>query len=255
MTTLQFNMRRRRGNTALYFFSRTKNTAFNEEIEMSLFIFYRKERFQMREFKIPTNPYCDGRLYWKSRVRFFPGITCLVGCNGSGKTTLLHEIREQLKKEPNVLVLDYDDRMNGGSRLMDALTFYGHTSDVIGMFMSSEGEKIMKGVEYFIGSIRRQIMKYNPGEIWILLDAVGSGLSIDGIHEIQDVAQVIIDDNKDRDVYFVVSTNEYEFTIGADCIDVTTFLHERFGTYNVYKTFILKTREKKNRRYQRNETE
>ena len=204
----------------------------------------------MRTFEIPTNPYEDRvRLFTKKTVEFKPGITCLVGCNGSGKTTLLHLIRDQLENEKDILCLSYDDRSQGGSNLMSKFGFQQRLEDLAGMVMRSEGERIHRGFGEFIGGILRQILNKNPKEVWLLIDAVGSGLSIDNILEIIDFFEFMRGEHTERDLYFVVSTNEYEFARNQDCIDVTTFGHKKFTDYEKYKAYILKTREKKDKRY------
>ena len=204
----------------------------------------------MRKFTVPTRPFDDDmRLYLRKDVEFHPGLTTLIGCNGSGKTTLMLLIKDKLRQDKDVLVLSYDDRFEGGSNLMGALAFRDDMSGVASMFMSSEGERIIRGVGYFARGIRKRIQKANPKEIWILLDAVGSGLSIDGIQDVKDFANAVIMDNRGVLVYFVVSTNEYEFTIGADNIDVTTFRHLKFKDYDEYRDYILKTAKKKEKRY------
>lgn len=204
----------------------------------------------MRTFIVPTKPFDDDmRLYLRKEVTFNPGLTTLIGCNGSGKTTLMTFMTDKLRKDNDILLLSYNDRFDGQSNLMDVLAFRNDMSGVASMFMSSEGERIIHGVGYFAQGIRKRIQKANPKEIWILLDAVGSGLSIDGIRNIKDLARVIIEDNQGTDVYFVVSTNEYEFTVDADNIDVTTFGHKQFKDYDDYRNYILKTAKKKEKRY------
>lgn len=204
----------------------------------------------MRKFIVPTKPFDDDlRLYLRKDVEFHPGLTTLVGCNGSGKTTLMMLIKDELRKDKDILLLSYDDRFDGQSNLMSALGYRGDMTGVTSMFMSSEGERIIYGVGCFAQGIRKRIQKANPKEIWILLDAVGSGLSIDGIRNIKDLARVIVEDNLGTDVYFVVSTNEYEFTVDADNIDVTTFGHKQFKDYDDYRNYILKTAKKKEKRY------
>lgn len=204
----------------------------------------------MRKFTVPTKPFDDDmRLYFRKEVEFHPGLTTLIGCNGSGKSTLMMLIKDKLRRDKDILVLSYDDRFEGGSNLMEALAFRDDMSGVASMFMSSEGERIIRGVGYFARGIRKKIQKESPKEIWILLDAVGSGLSIDGIKDIKDLAKAVIEDNQGILVYFVVSSNEYEFTIGADNIDVTTFRHLKFKDYDEYRNYILKTAKKKEKRY------
>lgn len=204
----------------------------------------------MRKFTVPTRPFDDNmRLYLRKEVEFHPGFTTLIGCNGSGKSTLMTLMKDRLKNEPDVLVLSYDDRMNGGHNLMEKFGFQNRMNDLAQMMTSSEGEKIHKGLEDFVMGMRKEIWRRSPHEIWIFMDAVGSGLSIDGIQEIKDLANAITMDNRGVLVYFVVSTNEYEFTIGADNIDVTTFRHLKFKDYDEYRDYILKTAKKKEKRY------
>ena len=206
----------------------------------------------MRTFTVPTNPYGDFRLYSHKDVIFNPGLTCLIGCNGSGKSTLMMLMKEELKNKPGVLVLSYDDRSNGGSHLMEKFGFNERYDKLGAMMMSSEGEKIHIGLEDFVSTMRRAIWQCEPDELWIFMDAVGSGLSIDGIREVKDFADCVYEDNEGkRDVYFVVSTNEFEFAEKTDCIDVTTFEHVLFTEYNTYRDFILKTRMKKDKRIER----
>ena len=206
----------------------------------------------MREIRVPTNPYGD-RLFSRRTVKLYPGrITCLVGCNGSGKTTLMMELKEILKKEKDILALSYDDRTDGGHHLMEKFGFEDKMSDLAMMFMSSEGERIHKGLCDFVAGMRREIWRREPRELWIFMDAVGSGLSIDGIQEIKDFADCLFEDNEgSRDIYFIVSTNEFEFAENADCIDVTTFQHVTFTEYGTYRDYILKTRKKKDKRLEK----
>ena len=200
-------------------------------------------------FTVPTSPY-DERLYLRKTVTFDPGMTVLVGCNGSGKTTLMRLIREQLEKDSEICVINYNDRADGGSHLMSKFGYLGNYSGLATMMMSSEGERIMMGIGDAVGRMRREIHNGSYREIWIFLDAVGSGLSIDGIREIKDLYNIIIEDNPDRkdSIYFVVSTNEYEFTVGVDCIDVTTFRHTIFMNYEDYRNYVMQTRKKKDKR-------
>ena len=205
-----------------------------------------------RKFQIPTDPYDEGvRLYARKDISLNPGLTTLIGCNGSGKSTLLMFLKDQLQKDPDILVMKYDDRYDGGHNLMEKMGFLEDFVGLSTMMTSSEGERIYVGLGHFIGNMRREIRKNHPKEVWILMDAVGSGLSIDKIDEIKELADIIIEDNPGIDVYFIVSTNEYEFTVGADCIDVTTFKHMTFNDYADYRNYILETAKRKEKRYER----
>ena len=204
----------------------------------------------MKTFTVPTDPYGDGQLYLKKDIYFEPNrLTVLVGCNGSGKSTLMRLLKDQMKEDNDILILSYDDRKDGQSNLMEKMGFYGDYTALSTMICSSEGERIYQGVGQFVGRMRSQIKKNKPKEIWIFMDAVGSGMSIDKIQELKDFSEFIFEDNKETDIYFVVSTNEYEFAEKSDCIDVTTFRHMVFKDYNEYRNYILKTAKKKERRY------
>lgn len=204
----------------------------------------------MRNFVIPKNPYDSNRiLYTRDNVTINNGITVLCGCNGSGKTTLLRFINRQLEKDKCVSVLYFDNYVDGGSTKIQQLLMTGHSEECATMVMSSEGERIMQSVSYIASKIGSTIRNNNPKEMWILLDAVGSGLSIDGIDEVLDFINFVQEQNPTMELYCVISTNEYEFAKGNDCIDVRTFKHMRFDDYEKYRNFILKSRKVKDKRY------
>lgn len=199
---------------------------------------------------MPTRPYGDERLYLRKDITFNTGLTVLTGCNGSGKSTLLLLIKDKIRKmdSDDILCLKYDDRKDGGSHMMESMLFHDNLSGLANMAFSSEGERIMSGFGNFVSSLGCKVSQTNAKEVWILVDAVGSGLSIDGILEIKDFANFIQEENPRKNIYFVVSTNEYEFARGSDCIDVTTFRHITFNDYEVYKSYILETKKKKSKR-------
>ena len=64
---------------------------------------------------------------------------------------------------------------------------------------------------------------------------------------------MILSDLKDKKIYIVAASNEYELVTGEKCMDVMSgrYLKKSFSSYNSYKKFILKSREKKNRRLER----
>lgn len=216
-----------------------------------------------KNFVIPIKPFDDDfRLYSRKDIGFNPGLTILVGCNGSGKSTLLTLLNDQLvpvaRKDKSILLLSYDDRgLDGSANLVSKFALFERYDLVSQTMIESEGEKIMHGICEKAGHIghkiktKRKLESKDYKEIWVLLDAVGSGLSIDGIISIkEDLVNVVIKDNPNTDVYFIISTNEYEFVNGEeDCIDITTFKHIRFKSYDDYKNYILKTRKKKDKRY------
>lgn len=201
------------------------------------------------KFSIPQCPFGDNKKLYSGKQLFLKqGFTPLVGCNGSGKSTLLLLLKEQLQKREGAVLIEYNDRNDGGHSLIDRMMRFDRTEEAMGMFLSSEGERIFRGVGNLISQIASTIRKQQPKELWILMDCVGSGLSIDYICEIKDIVPFIMEQNPDVHCYFVMPTNEYEFARGEDCIDVTTLKHVKFKDYEDYRDYVLKTRKKKDER-------
>lgn len=229
-----------------------------------------------RIFKTWRNPYDEGfSTCRKKEIEINSGVTVLVGCNGAGKSTLLHNIREGLKKE-NVPVFVYDNEKNGGHNSIGESIFYGDVALGATALCSSEGENITINLGKIASKLRKFIQTGDDGnrfsklgrllsdeekieitsnERWILLDTMDSGYSIDNVIEMKDFFQMVLDDSKmhGMEVYIVISSNEYELAHDSDCFDVMEGKYIRFTGYEEYKKFILKTREKKNKRYKTEE--
>ena len=232
-----------------------------------------------RKFKLHKRYYGEEYdLYKKGTITIEEGVTVLVGCNGSGKTTLLHQIREQLKNE-NIPVLTFDNLQDGGKNAMSSAAFYGEFKFMATAMSSSEGENIVMNISRLAAKLRHFIKtgevndkkaelakafaslsnndKNNkeeeaglPNERWLLLDAVDSGLSVDNIVDIKEyLFKTILEDAGDTKVYIIVSANEYEMARNENCFDVYAGKYMKFGTYEKYRNFILKSKEIKNSRY------
>ena len=174
----------------------------------------------MHKFNIPTNPYehgDSGKIYMKSDVVIKSGITVLVGCNGSGKTTFLNLIEDTLKQDSDAAVLHYDNLHEGGDRAKESAGWHDNLSLLATLIQSSEGEQIVTNLGNTARKIGAFVRKYanNHKEIWVLLDALDSGLSVDNIDSDKtDLFDIIIEDFKQRescDIYIIVSANSYEF--------------------------------------------
>lgn len=229
-----------------------------------------------RTFKTWRDPYDEGfSTCRKKEIEIKSGVTVLVGCNGAGKSTLLHNIREELKKE-NIPVFVYDNEKGGGHNSIGESMFYGDIVLGATAMCSSEGENITINLGKIASKLRKFIQTGDNGdrfnrlgrllagedenevtsnERWILLDAMDSGYSIDNVIEMKDFFQMVLDDAKmhGMEVYIVISSNEYELAHDSECFDVMEGKYIRFEGYEEYKKFILKSREKKDKRYKTEE--
>lgn len=200
-----------------------------------------------RKFKINRDYHDLGyNIYKKETITLNPGVTVLVGCNGSGKTTLLDQLKRLLEKE-ELPVIMFNNLHDGGHNSISEAMFYGDIEFVASSIQSSEGENITLNMINFarkIGSFTR--MNKNAPEIWILLDAVDSGLSVDNVIDIKEyLFKTIIDENSNSDVYIVISANEYELARDEQCFDVINGKYIKFNDYEEYRDFILMSRNKK----------
>lgn len=208
----------------------------------------------------------------KKQIEIQQGLTVLVGCNGSGKTTLLHNIKSELKKE-DIPVFYYDNEKDGGNNSISESIFYGNLSFTATALCSSEGENISLNLSKIASKLRKFVETGDNGnrfnalaktlalkddneennvsnERWILLDAMDSGYSIDNVIEMKDFFDLVIKDAKEFgiELYIVISSNEYELAHESKCFDVMEGKYIQFASYEDYKKFILRTREKKDKR-------
>jgi hypothetical protein len=119
---------------------------------------------------------------------------------------------------------------------------------------SSEGENIDMNIGNFAQKVGEFQRKHpDAKELFIFLDAVDSGFSIDNIVELKKFFSCILKYRDDTDIYIVVSANEYELARGENCYDVLRCRYVKFSSYERYRRFILQTREAKDKRIRRPE--
>lgn len=186
------------------------------------------------------NPYCSEEKLFKSRiVRLKYGLNVLVGPNGSGKSTILRNLREDFDHN-NYTIFNYDNLHDGGSNSVSKAAFMNNIGFMSSMLTSSEGEGIMNNLGLVANAIGKFITfseKEFPNEpIFILLDAVDSGLSINNIEELKDLFDIICNDSKD--VVIVASCNTYTMTVGSYCWDVKNSKSISFKDYQEYHDYI-----------------
>lgn len=202
-------------------------------------------------------------------IEFKEGLTVLVGCNGIGKTTLLMNIRE-FCKEQDIPVLSYDNLKDGGLHAMDSAMYHGDTGLFGALYSSSEGESIKINFGTHIGKIREflkigfcnrlgdKVSKIMGRETpvkdkrrVILFDGIDSGLSVDAVVEVKQIFDLILKDSQAAHVetYIIVSANEYELARNAACFNTAMGKYIELPDYEAYRSFVLKTREQKEKRY------
>lgn len=198
------------------------------------------------KINLNTN-YWDSKepLYKKSTVELNPGVTMLVGRNGSGKTTFLIQLKQYLDKK-KIPYLSYDNMFDGGnlaySTLMEDLSYFKGVENKTEIFatklFSSEGQNIIINLSEFARTVEAFIKNNKDKEkVFVLFDAIDSGLSIDNIIEVKDFLKIVTDDAPNA--YIIVTANSYEMCYQSLCYDVKNSRYIGFFDYEDYKDFIL----------------
>lgn len=215
-----------------------------------------------RKIAITKNPYDQDFVIFKNtEPEFHEGITILVGANGTGKTTMIHFIEENMKKE-NIPCMVFNNLTNGGSHNVGYYSFEENFPMLAASMSSSEGEniiialgRVMEKLQKFIvtgnnGDIFQTEARYTTKERWLLLDAAGSGLSIDNIVALKNVLHTAVSDaiNNNITLYVVIAANEYEMARKEQCMDVVNGKYVNFPSYEEYRDFILSSHELKLKR-------
>lgn len=204
----------------------------------------------MRSIHIDRDPMGTGEyIFDRSSFSFKSGVTILVGANGTGKTTLLKMLRDQLEKE-NIPYISHDNLREGAEYMTSVSLERGRTEVAATLMCSSEGE----GIIICIGERAAQIGSFvrahpDAEEMWFLFDACDSGLDIKNIRDLKTyLFNEVLKDRKGKQVYIVAAANSYEMARGERCMDARTGNYMRFGTYEEYADFIVKSAEEKNKR-------
>jgi len=208
----------------------------------------------MHEVTVTTKPFDDDlKLYSRKQFILKPGINSLVGCNGSGKSTFIDcFLYPQLRRE-NIACYKHNDRTSGHSHYMEKLAFMNDFDGVAQMYMSSEGEQIVFALHSVIRTIV-SLCKENKGKkVFIIFDAIDSGMSVDEIIEIRGLfLDLVIPDMKSKfkvDLYVVVAANNYEWCNDERIhnINITNGSELKITSYENYKECILKSGKNKDK--------
>ena len=181
-----------------------------------------------------------------------PGYTALVGPNGAGKTTLLRQLQEIAEKR-KYKTFYYSNLTDGGDNAISAGLFRGDISFAATAMTSSEGERIAQSFGSKLGRIKQLVDEAVTSDIplFILLDGLDSGASIDRLNELMNVFDLIARDagvqsgGAEHEVYIVAAVNNYALAKRA-CVDVRTGKSLSFGDYAEYERFICSYFQDKN---------
>lgn len=195
------------------------------------------------------------------KYTFNPGVTMLIGPNGSGKTTTLHQlnsifnhmdfgvqkwnnIEQNNKVSPLYNCFHYENKYEERFTKDSWLNGEGSIRDLAESFGNSEGQDILNFLNKKvpkIGSTVTKSKKANYKGIFILIDGLDSGLSLDIINYLRTSLLdfiISIDNTEDFEVYIICSANSYEFCNNYDCVDVTTQQHIKFTNYEEYAKYF-----------------
>ena len=210
-------------------------------------------------------------------------ITCLIGCNGIGKTTAIEEMKQFLestgarevtdlqeynpmaglfdslredkdKKKPTAYIVYFDKDKTFIKNKGQGGQSWGFDHDIARICgnNSSNGESVimrLNGAIEAIGIfIKKSIKEQVP--LWIFIDDVDAGTSIDVIAEVKaNLIQASEYLNKHNlEHYIVVTSNSFEFAKDMYCLYARTMKPIEVTDYEKYKKFVLKSRKDKEKR-------
>lgn len=167
-----------------------------------------------------------------------PGYTPLVGPNGAGKTTLLHQLRDYAK-EHDILLFQYSNLVEGGAMARNSYIFHNDPASLSAATFSSEGEQIAFNFGQAVRKLGAAVCdaKAQGKPLFILLDALDSGASIDRARELRSLFNLICQDAGET-VYIVCACNSYELVRGEPGVNVRTGQKVKFKDYEEYADFI-----------------
>lgn len=191
-----------------------------------------------------------------------PGVTCLVGCNGYGKSTTSKEIRDWLTKNSYKYV-DFDNTVHGGSSMKAKCIQSGDFKTLATFMESSEGEGLIVSFSTYVKKIGAAVTKCIKDQkpLFVFLDAIDSGISIDNTRDIRRFLFKVIEDTSKNNVsaFIIITANTFEMcrsdTLEPDqidkfrCLDPYDFKHKTFKNYPRYEKYIMETRNILSKRY------
>lgn len=210
---------------------------------------------------IPREPYNRGqRVFLKSTLTLYPGITVLVGCNGIGKTTLLKYIQGYVAKEDPKAFLIAPNTKSEKEILI--ANFYSS-----GEMQSSNAWDLIRKLQFYIRAKGHEdtAVPHPPYAIQSMLDCIRRSdkvivfgdnldgcLSIDEIRAFQRSLRECLNKFKKAHptipIYVILTGNSFEMVYDNLCIDAKTMKVMKFLKYEEYAGYVMHSRNLKNRR-------
>lgn len=199
-------------------------------------------------------------------------VYCLVGCNGLGKSTILHQMIYDHHNSLNKTAFDIDSIINPYSLmgnlkkgkenyeefyiLLNSQTYptryQVEDNDVYSIFgkFKSNGENTIHNLSPSLKSIFNVVKTLKDKEVYILLDDLDVGVSVDVLIELSQVINRLELLLKDLNInyYIVITANSYELAKRFRCIDTITMQEVSFKDYEDYVKYICDTRKYKDTR-------
>lgn len=191
------------------------------------------------------------------KYEFDQGVTMLIGPNGSGKTSALSQLDSIFNTSNWKTIEDNDylrneyacyyynnthEQLSAKQRWLDS----GLTRRLASSFENSEGQDMWDYIYYkatAIGKTIRTAKETNKKGIFILIDGLDSGLSLDKINELRTHLLDFInkkETSEDFEVYIICSANSYEMCNHYNCIDVTNQNKVIFNNYEDFEKYFIK---------------
>ena len=214
------------------------------------------------------NYYNENQTLYKSNklVLQVNNVYCLVGCNGLGKSTILHQMIYDHDNSLDNTALDIDSIINPFSFMRNVEKdkekyneFYillnnktrptiNNVEDtslynILSNFIST-GENTIHNLSPNLKSIFNVIKTLENKEVYIMLDDLDVGVSVDVLIELSQVINRLELLLKDLNInyYIVITANSYELAKRFKCIDTITMEEVSFKDYGDYLKYVCNTR-------------
>jgi len=201
----------------------------------------------MIEIKIIKDPYdLKHYLYKTATINLNEGFTVIIGRNGCGKTTFCWQLAEHCKKQ-NIPYYKYDNYKQGGTHAHSEYSFLEDFDALSSTLFHSEGEQIFYNLGRQVQNISSLIKEHKDSkQLVIILDALDSGFDVEGIGQLKNIANIMVEDCRKNNIelYVVITANNYALIHKNSCMDVRTGEYHYFDNYEAYEKFILDQYEK-----------